>query len=82
MKNKRKYCGGRGIYQEGVRRSPGHYYPVSRDWEDIDCRAIGCMYNKDMKCMVPSLCKIGGDGKCTGFTTKPFEPKEVDINGD
>ena len=45
-------------------------FPVSRDWEDIDCRAVGCMYNRGEKCMVPSRCKIGADGRCTGFEAK------------
>ncbi len=45
-------------------------FPVSRDWEDIDCRAVGCTYNRGEKCMVPSRCKIGADGRCTGFEAK------------
>lgn len=45
-----------------------HSYPVSRDWEDIDCNAKACKYNRHMKCSVPSLAKIGEDGKCQGFT--------------
>lgn len=49
----------------------------SRDNKDIDCNAIGCCYNKNRKCMVPSICKIGDDGRCEGF--KPFEiQKEYD----
>jgi len=64
------------------RRSPGHDFPVSRDWEDIDCKATGCLYNRSdvEKCMVPSKCKIGDMGECTGFEVKPFNPKQV--NGD
>jgi hypothetical protein len=55
------------------RRSPGHDFPVSRDWEDIDCKAVGCRYNLREKCMVPSRCKISDDGRCTGFEVKPME---------
>lgn len=56
-------------------------FPVSRDWEDIDCKAVGCRYNRGEKCMVPSRCKIGEDGRCTGFEAKPME-KNKKIDGD
>lgn len=43
-------------------------YPCfSRDWIDIDCNAIRCVYNKCNKCTVPSLAKINDEGKCQGF---------------
>lgn len=42
-------------------------YPVSRDWEDIDCRATQCLWNVSNKCISPSLARIGDDGKCKGF---------------
>jgi hypothetical protein len=54
-----------------------HGYPVSRDWADIDCKAVGCKYNRSEKCMVPSRCKIGDDGRCKGFEAKPL-PKSID----
>ena len=54
-------------------------FPVSRDWEDIDCKAVGCQYNRREKCMVPSLCKIGMKGECTGFVPKPMQTK---VDGD
>ena len=53
-------------------------FPVSRDWEDIDCKAAGCQYNRNEKCMVPSLCKINAKGRCEGFKPKALLPKEVD----
>lgn len=57
-----------------------HYdYPISRDWLDIDCKAVGCKYNREEKCMVPSIAKIGENGQCTGFTPKPTPTK---IDGD
>ena len=55
----------------GHRNVGGHHPWVSRDYEDIDCRATGCMFNREEKCMCPSLCKIGDDGKCQGFRVKP-----------
>jgi len=48
-------------------------YPVSRDWEEIDCSAVRCVYNLCKKCSVPSLAKIGEDGRCTGFRTQEPE---------
>ena len=54
-------------------------FPVSRDWADVDCQAIGCQYNRNLKCSVPSLAKIGNDGRCTGFTPITFKTK---VDGD
>ncbi len=54
-------------------------FPVSRDWEDIDCWATGCRFNHNEKCMVPSRCKIGADGKCKGFEAPPAVTK---VDGD
>jgi len=42
-------------------------YPVSRDWQDIECKAISCIYNSSGICTIPSLCEIGEDGRCKGF---------------
>lgn len=53
-------------------------FPVSRDWEDIDCKAVGCQYNRNEKCMVPSKCKINDEGRCNGFEAKALLPKAVD----
>jgi len=50
-------------------------YPVSRDWEEMDCSATRCVYNCMRKCSVPSLAKIDDDGKCTGFRTQ--EPEKT-----
>jgi len=44
-------------------------HPVSRDYQEIDCNASSCMFNKDSKCTTPSLAKIGMDGWCGGFRT-------------
>ena len=46
-------------------------YPTSRDWKEIDCNALSCIYNQDNKCTVPSLAIINKDGKCKGFKVKP-----------
>jgi hypothetical protein len=56
-----------------------HHPWLSRDYLDIDCQAIGCMFNKEKKCAVPSICKITPDGRCEGFKAIPL-PKQ--INGD
>lgn len=54
-------------------------FPVSRDWADVNCAALGCNWNRNGKCGVPSLYAIGEDGRCTGFTPKPLPAK---IDGD
>ena len=54
-----------------------HHDWLSRDWLDIDCKAIGCKYNRSEKCMVPSLCSIGDDGRCKGFVARET-PKVID----
>jgi hypothetical protein len=45
-------------------------YPVSRDWEEIDCNAAACINNREGKCLVPSLAKINVAGRCDGYTPK------------
>lgn len=60
-------------------KGSGHHDWLSRDYEDIDCQATGCMFNKDKKCAVPSVCKIGPTGSCEGFKAKPLPPK---LDGD
>lgn len=55
----------------------GHHDWVSRDYEDIDCRAEGCKFNIGKKCMTPSRCKISNDGRCEGFKPKP-PPRGID----
>lgn len=54
-----------------------HHDWLSRDYEDIDCKAIGCMFNHAEKCMVPTRCKIGPTGSCQGFQAKEL-PKKID----
>lgn len=50
---------------------PHRSYPgLSRDWEDLDCRSESCANNRFGKCGVPSLAKIGEDGRCEGFSPK------------
>lgn len=48
-------------------------FPVSRDWEHLDCKAVGCRWNKREHCMFPSRCQIGDDGRCKGFEAPPME---------
>jgi hypothetical protein len=48
-------------------RIPGYNFPISRDWEDIDCNATTCLWNKNKKCTVPSTAKIGENGRCLGY---------------
>ena len=55
-------------------------FPYSRDWEDIDCNAISCLNNVCKKCSVPSLAKIGDDGKCMGFKSKYKENKKTEVD--
>ena len=52
----------------------GHHPWASRDYEEIDCEATGCMFNRGKKCMTPSICKIAADGRCEGFSPKPLPP--------
>lgn len=52
-------------------RRGGHW--VSRDWDDIDCKAVGCKWNRNEQCMTPAQCKIGDDGRCQGFVAKELE---------
>ncbi len=69
-----------GIMQRFPKQNHGgHHDWVSRDYEDIDCKAVNCMFNKSEKCMVPSRCKIGSDGRCEGFQIAPMKLK---VEGD
>ena len=43
---------------------------LSRDWKEIDCRRTVCQNNKSGVCGVPSICVIGEDGMCKGFSTQ------------
>jgi hypothetical protein len=56
-----------------------HHGWASRDYADIDCNATGCMWNKHLKCSVPSLCEILPDGKCKGFK---IPPQQRGLDGD
>ena len=60
----------RGLVDYG-RRPYG--FPVSRDWEDLDCKATGCKWNRNEHCMFPAQCKISDDGRCQGFVAKAME---------
>jgi len=52
---------------------------ISRDHLDVDCKAVGCQFNRGEKCMVPSRYKIGADGRCEGFQAPPNKTK---VDGD
>lgn len=54
-----------------------HHPWASRDYEEIDCQATGCRYNRERQCMVPSRCKISPEGRCEGFESPPLK-KQVD----
>lgn len=56
----------------------GHHDWVSRDYEEVDCKATGCLFNRNETCMVPSRCKIGNDGRCAGFEASPSKEVEGD----
>ena len=56
-------------------------FPVSRDWADIDCKATGCRFNQQEKCITPSRCKIATDGHCEGFDAIPMKPR-AELDGD
>jgi len=43
---------------------------LSRDWDDLDCKSDSCAWNRIGKCTVPSVAKIGENGRCEGFTPK------------
>lgn len=65
----------KGRMAKGHRRD--HHDFASRDYEDIDCQATGCMFNRNQKCSVPSRCAISDTGSCTGFKVRPT-PSAVD----
>lgn len=47
-------------------------FPMSRDhgYEDFKCMSRLCISNRVGKCISPSRCTIGEDGKCEGFKLK------------
>ena len=62
----------KGLFGRIGNRNPGgHHDWVSRDYEDIDCQATGCFFNREKKCGVPSIAKMNATGKCTGFKARP-----------
>lgn len=48
---------------------------LSRDWEDVDCKAETCLNNRLLKCGTPSLAKLNDEGRCTGFHARPIHAK-------
>lgn len=52
---------------------------VSRDYETVPCLAVGCMFNRDKECMVPTRFKLGPDARCEGFQAPPNKTK---VDGD
>ncbi len=61
------------------RRSRDYDYPLSRDWKHIDCKAVGCKYNYNESCSVPSRANLNEEAKCSGFEAKELNKK---IDGD
>ena len=61
-------------------------FPVSRDWEDVDCKAAQCKWNKGSKCITPSIAVIGDDGRCKGFELdlKSYDEnkRKIRVDGD
>ncbi len=57
----------------------GHHDWVSRDYADIDCKAVSCFFNRGQKCGVPSICEIDDKGSCKGYKEKILDKK---IDGD
>lgn len=62
-----------------VSKGSSHHDWVSRDYQDVDCLAVACMFNRDKKCMVPSRANFGPDARCTGFQLPPQKGK---VDGD
>lgn len=60
-----------------VAKGSSHHPWISRDYYNIDCQSVGCKFNLQLKCMVPSRCNIGPQGNCEGFVMKET-PKELD----
>lgn len=58
---------GMGMKAMGLMPHHDRFPYLSRDWEDIDCRSKVCAYNRNGKCTVPSMAKIGESGRCEGF---------------
>lgn len=56
-------------------KGSGHHDWLSRDYLDITCHAVGCMFNKNHKCAIPAACKIGDDGMCSSFRPGPTPQK-------
>ena len=50
-------------------------YPMSRDHDlpNFSCKQISCIVNFGEKCMSPTLCVIGENGKCEGYIKKDKE---------
>lgn len=66
----------KGLIAHGrIGHGGGHHDWLSRDYPEVDCKATGCMFNLNDKCIVPSACKIGDDGKCAGFKPRPTPQK-------
>jgi len=64
--------------ENGLMYNPGGH-PFSRDWERIPCTRSSCNNNTyGTECGVPSMCKIGDDGKCIGFSLRPDMGKSVE----
>ena len=53
-------------------------HPVSRDYQQISCGSTSCEWNMGKFCSVPSLFKIGENGKCEGYCVKKDIMKPLD----
>ena len=62
----------RGFFARIGHKNPGGHHPwISRDYEQLDCKAIGCMFNRNGECAVPSRAVLDDQAKCTGFKARP-----------
>ena len=69
----------RGLIARGrIGHGGGHHDWLSRDYEHIDCRAVGCLFNRGGVCGVPSKAKFNEEAKCEGFTLPPTKPGKLD----
>ena len=68
------------LKKEGLMARESKYNSwVSRDWKEINCKAIGCKYNREEFCMTPSRAKFDEQAKCSGFEARLDKGK---IDGD
>lgn len=60
-----------------VDRNTNNGYPyISRDWQEIVCKAISCQWNRSGFCTTPSRAIINDDGRCNGFNLRNNDDKK------